>query len=172
MPPVLPLPTPVSALAPSLLLPSITVSPSFPYALASRSIQPFTAKQISFILHRRSSNESPESHALCSLLFITLRRLLDSSLDLLLSNRSLVHVTLDSGPIAKRFTEGTLFGLFDPSYFLFAGFGGGECDGGRVPFGVPIQISVLLPAADGCGMLAVDDEGAIEDGGDARAMRL
>lgn len=139
MPPMPPLPTPVSAFASPPYLPLIiTVFSSFPHGLASRSVQSFTTQHISFLLHRRAANEGPKSHTFRSPLFITLRRLLNSSLNLLLTNRRLIRITLDSRPIPKRFTESTFFGLFDPSYFLFASFGSGESGGGRVPFGVPI----------------------------------
>lgn len=134
-----PLATLVSAFASSpFLLPTIAVSPSFYHDLAGRSIKPFTTQHISFFLHRCPSKKGPKSHTLSTLLVITLRSLLDRFLNLLPPNGCLIRITSYSRPIAKRFTESTFFGLLDPSYFLFAGFGGGEGGGGRVSFGVPV----------------------------------
>lgn len=154
-----PLPTPVSAFAPPpFLLPTITLSLSFPHGLTSRSVQPFATQHISFFLHRRPSNKCPKPHPLSAILFITLRSLLDSFLHLLLPNRCLIRITPNCRPIAKRFTESTFFGLFDPSYFLFAGFRGRKCSGGRVSFCVPIKVSVLLPTADSWAALAAGNK--------------
>lgn len=154
MPPVPPLPTPVSASAPPPLLPpTTTVSSSFRQHPSNRSIDSLTTQDIPLLFHRRCSNEGPEPHALRSLLLITLRRLLDSSLNLLLSDRRLVRISHSGRPITKRFAERAFFGLLDPSYLLFAGFGSGEGGGRLVPFGVPVQVFILLPAAHGLKLL-------------------
>ena len=172
MPPMPPFPTPVSAFAsPPFLLPTITVSPSFPHRLTSRSIGPFTNQDVPLLLPWRSSNKGPKPHSLSTLLFITLCSLLNSSLNLLLSNRRLICIIPYGRSITERFTKSTFFGFFDRSYFLFASFGGGQGGGGRVAFGVPIQISVLLPTAHGCGMLVASVSNCKEEG-DVRAMRL
>lgn len=159
MPPVPPVPTSISASAPPPLLPpTITLPPSLRQRVSNRSIESLTTQDIPLLSHRRCSNERPKPYALRSLLLVTLRRLLDSSLNLLLSNRHLVRIGRSGRPITKRFAERASFGLFDPSYLLFAGFCSGEGGGGLVPFGVPVQVFILLPSAHGCDMLVAGND--------------
>ena len=148
MPPMSPLPTRISTSAsPPFLLLIITISSSFSQRFSDRSIQSFTIQDIPLLFRRRSSNKSPKPHAFRPILFITLRRFPDSSFDFLLSNWRIIRIPIKRRAIAKCFAESAFFSLFDPSYFLFTGFRSGKCSGGLVPFGVPIQVSVLLPAA-------------------------
>lgn len=157
VPPMPPVPTSISASAPPPLLPpAITVSSSLRQRLSNRSIESLTTQDIPLLFHRRCSDERPEPYALRSLLLITLRRLLNGSLNLLLSNRRLVRIARSGRPIAKCFAERTFFGVFDPSYLFFARFGSGNGGGRLVAFGIPAQVSIFLPATDGWKMLVGD----------------